>query len=87
MEYPDHKYVSKLQFRVEATLGTLIRIEVQYDHDGIWIEKYLINATVKRSFTAPILPRRCDTMRIRISGNGDCRIYSITKTIEQGSEL
>ncbi len=87
MEYPDHKYVSKLQFRVEATLGTLIRIEVQYDHNGIWIEKYLINATTKRSFTAPIIPRRCDTMRIRISGSGDCRIYSVTKTIEQGSEL
>lgn len=87
MEYPDHKYVSKLQIRIESPLGTLVRIEVQYDHDGIWIEKYLINATAKRSYTVPIIPRRCDTMRIRISGNGDCRIYSVAKTIEQGSEL
>ncbi len=87
MEYPDNKYISKLQFRLEVPEKSIVRVELQYDCDGIWVEKYQINATRKRSFTVPIIPKRCDTMKIRISGKGDCSIYSLTKTIEQGSEM
>lgn len=87
MEYPDSKYISKLQFRLEVPEKSIVRIELQYDCDGIWVEKYRINATRKRSFTVPIIPKRCDTMKIRISGTGDCNIYSLTKTIEQGSDM
>ena len=87
MEYPDSKYISKLQFRLEVPEKSIVRIELQYDCDGIWVEKYRINATRKRSFTVPIIPKRCDTMKIRISGTGDCNIYSMTKTIEQGSDM
>lgn len=87
LEYPDAKYISKLQLRLEVSDRSLVCIEVQYDQERAWREECRINSTYKRSFTIPIIPRRCDTMRIRISGRGDCRVYSLTKTIEQGSEL
>lgn len=87
MNIAGNKYVSKLQFRLEVPEKSLVRIEVQYDSDGQWLEKYRINATRKRSFTVPIIPRRCDNMRIRILGIGDCKIYSLTKTIEEGSDI
>ena len=88
LDSPDNKYVSKLQIRLEADFKSSLMISVQYDQDyNSWEEKYRINATRKRSFVVPIIPRRCDTMRIRISGRGNFTIYSITKTIEQGSEM
>ena len=87
IDNPDNKYVSKLQIRLEVDEHALVRIEVKYDNEGDWLEKYKINLTRKRSFTVPIIPRRCDTMKLRISGRGACRIYSITKTYEQGSEM
>ena len=87
IDNPDNKYVSKLQIRLEVDEHALVRIEVKYDNEGDWLEKYKINLTRKRSFTVPIIPRRCDTMKLRISGRGACRIYSITKTLEQGSEM
>lgn len=87
LDNPDNKYISKLQIRLEIEDKGLLRIELQYDGAGEWEEKYRINLTRKRSFTVPIIPRRCDTMRIRFSGVGECRIYSLTKTIEQGSEM
>ena len=80
MDSPDRKYISKLQIRLDVDDNALVRIDVQYDNEDVWSEKYRINPTEKRSFTVPII-------RLRISGKGDCRIYSIAKTIEQGSEV
>ena len=40
-----------------------------------------------RSFSVPIRPKRCDSLQLRIEGEGVAKIYAITKTIEQGSEL
>ena len=88
LDSPDNKYISKLQVRLEVSAKSLVCIELQYDQDyDNWEEKYRISITNKRSFTVPIIPRRCDTMRMRISGYGDCVVYSIAKTIEQGSEM
>jgi len=88
LETPDHKHISKLQLRIEAEEDSLIRVSVQYDGETErWDEVYRINPTKKTSFTAPIIPRRCDTMRIRLDGHGDFRLYSIAKTIGEGSEI
>ena len=40
-----------------------------------------------RSFSMPIRPKRCDHLRLRIVGEGDAKIYSITKTVEKGSDV
>ena len=45
-----------------------------------------MTGTSLRSFSVPIRPKRCDHMKLKIVGKGDAKIYSITKTIEQGSE-
>jgi hypothetical protein len=87
MGIPNNKYISKLQFRLEVPEGSMVKIELQYDSDGQWTEKYRINATRLRSFTVPIIPRRCDHMKVRISGVGDCKIYSFTRTVEEGSDI
>lgn len=86
IDSPDNKYISKLQIRLEVGEKALMRIEVRYNGESEWEEKYRINMAYKQSFTAPVIPRRCDTMRLRFSGYGDFKIYSITKTIEQGSD-
>ncbi len=87
MGLPNNKYISKLQFRLEVPEGSLVKIELEYDSSGQWVEKYRINPTKKRSITVPIIPRRCDHMKVRISGVGDCTIYSFTRTVEEGSEV
>lgn len=85
MDSPDKKYISKLQIRLDVAENALVKIDVQYDNESMWQEKFRINPTKKQSFTVPIIPRRCDTMRLRISGKGECRIYSVAKTVGQGS--
>lgn len=88
MTMPDMKYISRLLVRMSLNGNVpFVRISIQYDSMGEWEPVYEMEATSLRTFSIPIKPRRCDHFRIRIEGEGDCRIYSITKTIEQGSDI
>ena len=84
---PDMKYISKLTIRMSLAIGTRVRFLVQYDSMGDWEQISMITGMNLRSFSVPIQPRRCDHFRLRIEGEGEARIYSITKTIEQGSDI
>ena len=84
---PDRKYISRLNIRMSLDIGTKINFYAQYDSCGAWELIGTMIGTSLRSFTIPIRPKRCDHFRIRIEGEGDAKIYSITKTIEQGSDV
>ena len=84
---PDMKYISRLTVRMSMDIGAEIRIYAQYDFGEDWEHLYTMQATDLRSFSLPLRPKRCDHMKLRIEGVGAAKIYSITKTIEQGSEL
>lgn len=87
MTSPDMKYVSKLLLRLSLEPAAKVRVSIQYDSIGIWHQVCQMTASSLRSFSIPIKPHRCDHFRIRIEGEGIGRIYSITKTIEQGSDI
>lgn len=84
---PDMKYISRLTIRLSMEIGAKISILAKYDFSTEWEELYSYTARNLCSFSVPVRPRRCDHMTLRIEGQGQVRIYSITKTIEQGSEL
>ena len=87
MNMPDMKYLTRLLLRMSVEMGGSFRISLQYDSFGAWEMQFAGRCTNTRSFSMPIRPRRCDHFRLRIEGTGDARIYSITKTIEQGSDI
>lgn len=84
---PDMKYISKLDIRMSVPEGTVIKLYAQYDLSDVWEHVAVIYGTAMRTFAIPIRPKRCDYMKLRIEGVGDAKIYSITKTIEQGSDV
>ena len=84
---PDKKYVSRIDIRLSMTVGARVFIHIQYDSLGDWEQVYAMTGITLRSFAIPIRPKRCDHLRIRISGIGESKIYSICKTIEQGSDV
>lgn len=83
---PDNKYVGRINIRLALEFGTNVDLYLQYDSSGEW--KHIINMSGKgtRTFSVPIIPRRCDHFKYKIAGKGGCKIYSITKTIEGGSD-
>ena len=87
MYSPDMKYISRITLRMSMDLNTSVWIYAQYDSSDEWESVCTLNGTNLRSFSLPIMPKRCDHLKLRIDGVGAAKIYSITKTIEQGSEL
>ena len=84
---PDMKYISRITLRMSMDIGAEMRIYAQYDFSEAWEPVCTLVSTNLRSFSIPIRPKRCDSMKLRIDGVGAAKIYSIIKTIEQGSEL
>ena len=84
---PDMKYVSRLTVRMSMDIGTEVQFYAQYDLSDEWEKLCSLKSTNLRSFSIPVRPRRCDHLKLRIEGKGGAKIYSITKTIEEGSEL
>ena len=84
---PDMKYMSRLTVRMMLDVDAEIAFYAQYDFSEEWEHLFTLTGTSLRSFSIPIRPKRCDHMKLRIEGMGMAKIYSFTKTIEQGSEL
>lgn len=84
---PDKKYISRLLLRMSLQLGTEIEGFIQYDSVGHWERMFKMRGKTLRTFTIPVHPHRCDHFRIRIVGKGEAKLYSVTKTIEQGSDV
>jgi hypothetical protein len=87
MAMPNAKYISRLLMRMSLEVGSKVEVSIQYDSVGDWEDVCRMTVTSLRSFAVPVRLRRCDHFRIRIEGEGDGRIYSITKAIEQGSDV
>ena len=84
---PDKKYISRIDVRMSLQVGTRVVFSAEYDSSGEWEYLFMMAGTSLRSFAVPIRPKRCDHLRLRIEGYGDAKIYSICKTIEQGSDV
>lgn len=82
----DQKRITKLLIRMQMELNMTVRFYVEYDSSGDWEHIASITGTTLRTFTLPLKPKRCDHFRLRIEGQGDAKIISITKTLEQGSD-
>ena len=84
---PDKKYISRIDVRLSLEAGTRVFFMVQYDSLGAWEHLFTMTGASLKSFSIPIRPKRCDHLRLRIVGSGEAKIYSICKTIEQGSDI
>lgn len=86
-DHPGKKYISRLNVRMELRPGSQARFYIEYDSSGVFEHVYTMTGTRLSSVAVPIRPHRCDHLRLKIDGFGDFKIFSITKTIEQGSDI
>ena len=84
---PYKKYVSRLTIRMALDIGSTVDFYIQYDSMDSWEHAGTLSGTSLKTFNVPIKPHRCDHFRLRIEGEGDAKIFSIVKTIEEGSDI
>lgn len=78
---PDKKYLTRLDLRISLGFGSLLRIWIQYDGDGAWINLHNAHGidSEPAPIVLPVIPRRCDHFRIKLTGAGDFKLYGIAK--------
>lgn len=84
-EYLEEKKIySKLALRLKANDTSSVKVYIALD-EGEWelVKEFELAAT--NGEVIPIIPRRCDRYSIRIEGNGNCEIISLTRRVRQGT--
>ena len=83
---PDSKYISRLNLRLRMDPGAKLTVYIDYDSEDRWTPVCTLECGTLRSFTVPVRLRRCGHFRLRLEGRGDVQLYSIVKTLENGSD-
>ena len=86
LEYPNNKYISRIQLRMKLEQGAGASVFVMYDSNGVWHNKGAISSKGTKTHLFPIVPVRCDHMRLKIRGRGDAKIISFAKLLEEGGD-
>ena len=81
------KRLQKIHLRMTLEHDASCGIYVQYD-GGEWKELLDVKAGKDlKSMVLPIIPRRCDRMRIRLQGSGMMRLYNLNTITQGGTEI
>lgn len=81
-------YLSRFNIRVKLDPSSSLQLWLMYDSDGTWKNYGEIKGRTGnlRSFTVPVVPRRCDHCRLRLTGHGGAEIYSIARIYTSGGD-
>lgn len=85
--YTGQKYVSRFNLRMMLPEGSGMDIYIEYDSSGKWEHQGHIKGAGTNTFMLPVKPRRCDHFRIKLSGVGTVRLYSMSKLFEGGTDI
>ncbi len=87
LDLPENKYYSAIVIRAFGEKGARINIDFQTDSKEKWERQLTIAVEKTGSFALPFTSPRCDHLKIRISGKGKVKIFSISREAQMGSEL
>jgi ribosomal protein L15 len=84
---PFRKYVTRVVFRMRLKRNTRAAIYIQYDSDGTWIHVTDLRPSgAAEAMAVPITPHRCDHFNIKLAGQGEMEMISVTKYYEESTE-
>ena len=86
-ELPDKKYLSRYDLRLRMVDGGRCALWMEYDSSGEWVESGTVAFHGTGTATVPVRPRRCDHLRLRVTGTGEMKLFSIARNLEVGSDV
>ena len=93
MNTNDKKAISKLYLRLALKAGSKVSILINYDSEKdvegnrVWKEIKTMKSQTMKTFTLPIIPRRCDHFRLKIKAKGEFILYQMSYDYYVGTSL
>lgn len=83
----ERKGYSKFHLRLELGDDALLNVEIKRDNDTKWAKVYSTHSKTSKIVSIPVLPARCDSVEIRLSGKGMCKIRTLVREFFVGSDV
>jgi len=85
LDNPFNKYLKRINVIMQLDVATKLKIEVEYESSGDWEYVTEYYASKKKSYEIPIVVKRANHVKLRLSGWGEFKLYGISKAVEAGS--
>lgn len=86
-EYSNRQYLRRFLLKMELDRDAFCRLMIQYDGDGIWHDKGVMQGRGGvKTYLIPIVPRRCEHCRVRIEGQGSMRLFGVSREMALGGD-
>lgn len=87
LDDPDSKYISRLRIRADIPDGAFLEVSFAIGRDAPFMAyDRFTGGELDTRLVVPV-PERCDHLRLKLSGEGYVRIYSIAYDYERGSDV
>ena len=83
----ERKGYSRFTMRVDMAAGAWLGVDVRTEHDERWKTVWTGHNERARTFSVPIIPTRCDSVRVRVYGKGDCTIKAFVREFTVMSDV
>lgn len=79
------KYISQFKINMYLEPGTVVRLWMKYNEEAYEYKGEVQGAELKM-YTMPVIPKRCNHVRFKLTGKGEARIYNISRIMEVGGD-
>ena len=83
----ERKGYSKFHMRLELAAGSSLTVELKRNVDDDWKQIYHTENEKARTISIPVIPARCDSVEIRLSGRGECLLRTFIREFFTGSDV
>ena len=80
---PQSLILRKLNIALKLDEGAKLRVELKCDRDEEWRNAFYCDSEFSGAFTLPVRLPRCDSFRLRLSGEGGCVIHAVSRIYEK----
>ena len=80
---PQALRLRKLNLALDLEEGAKLRVELKCDTDEEWRSAFYCDSEFSGAFTLPVRLPRCDSFRMRLSGEGGCVIRAVSRVYEK----
>ena len=80
------KYLSMFKIRMYLDPDAKMNLWIKYNDAPLYENMGERRGTDMRTFVLPVVPKRCDHLRFKITGKGDMKVYDLSRIMEVGGD-
>ena len=81
-EEPGKGYLAAMELRLSMEPDSCVSFFAEYDSCGAWEPLGSVSGLRLNSAAIPLRPKRCDHLRLKLRGRGECTLHSLCLTME-----